>query len=268
MITLALIFSAAAQIAPECVAAAAGPAPEGYSEEGQQNFLLNYFALSTTFSAEHAPVPADPGHGSLGVDLNFIPALGCERRLVLGRSKTEDTNKTPVAPRIRATFAFPKLGPVHLYAGLAYIPPVTVFGTRNVIASGEIGAGIPLDSGPQFGLRYHYTLMKTVAEIATPVEPGGETYKDFFMGSTYGVDAMGGFRIGPVTPYVAAGFTTVSTFFWIGDDGVESNNTNPYNGFTGSLGAQFTWKWVDAAAEFYTAPGYLYTGRVRLAYAF
>ena len=35
-------------------------------------------------------------------------------------------------------FAFPQVGPFVPYAGLGYVPPVTVFGTRNVIALGGV----------------------------------------------------------------------------------------------------------------------------------
>lgn len=266
---LALASVALAAIDPECQAVADGPAPEWYvDDQHQQDYLLNYFALVTTLSPLHAPLPAEPGHGSVGLELSVIPPLSCDRRLVLARSKTEDTNKAPLVPRPRVLFAFPKLGPVVVYAGLAYVPPVTVFGTRNVIASGEIGAAVPLASGPELGLRYHHTLMKTVAEIATPFEEGGESVLDFYSGSTFGVDGMFGWKLGAFTPYLSAGFTDASTFFYIGDDGVVSNNLSPYAGFAGSLGAQARLGRLDLAAEFYTAPGYLYTGRLRAGFLF
>ncbi|MDP2313899.1 MAG: hypothetical protein Q8P41_13410 [Pseudomonadota bacterium] len=269
MILLALASHALAAIDPECQAIADGPAPEWYvDDQHQQDFLLNYFALVTTLSPLHGPVPAEPGHGSIGLELSIIPSLSCDRRLVLARSKTEDTNKAPVVPRPRVLFAFPKLGPVVFYAGAAYVPPLTVFGTRNVIASGEVGASVPLDSGPQFGLRYHYTLMKSVAEIATPFEEGADAVLDFYSGSTFGVDAMLGWELGAVTPYLSAGFTDASTFFYIGDDGVVSNNLTPYAGFAGSAGVQAHFGRLDLAGEFYTAPGYLYTGRLRAGFIF
>lgn len=279
---VALATLGLAQIAPECENAAASPPPDWYvDDQAQQDFLLNYFALSTTLSPQHPPVPTKPGHLSVGADLAIIPPLNCDRRLVLDRSKTEDTNKTPIAPRIRALFASPKFGDTVVYGGLAYIPPVTVFGTTNVIASGELGVGVQLDKGWQFGGRYHYTLLKTVAEIATPFNEEDPAVLDFYSGSTFGLDAMFGRRFGDVdldgtekgkgvalVPYLALGFTDASTFFYIGDDAVVSNNLTPYFGFTGSLGAQLTWRHLETAAEFYTAPGYLYTGRLRVAYRF
>lgn len=251
------------------------PACEGetqlYDDEGQQNYLLNYFALATTFSPLHAPVPHEPGRGSISLGLNVIPPLSCERRLVLNSSKTEDTNKAPVAPMPRLSFAFPKLGPIVPYGGVGYVPPVTVFGTRNVIVSGEIGVGIPLENGLQLGGRYHATLMKTVAEIATPFVEGDPAYDDFYSGSTFGVDAMVGYKLAEigVTPYLAVGFTDASTFFLIGDDLFVGENTDPFFGLTSSVGAQYVVAdRIDLAAEFYTAVGIIYTGRLRAGFQF
>ena len=62
--------------------AKAGP-PADYDEQAQQDFLVNYFGLSTTFSPIHGPIPHEPGHGAIGVELSVIPPLGCNRRLVM-----------------------------------------------------------------------------------------------------------------------------------------------------------------------------------------
>lgn len=265
----ALSGIAHATIDPDCQDVADGGTPAGYSEQGQQDWLLNYFSLATTLSPMHPPVPVEPGHGTVGLELLIIPPVSCEHRLVLDYSKTEDTNKAPVAPRPRVIFSLPKVGPVVLYGGFAYVPPITVFGTRNVILSAEAGVGYPMENGLQLGLRYHATLMKTVAEIATPFNEGDSAKDDFYVGSTLGTDAMVGFETKKLTPYVALGFTDVSTFFYIGDDGYVGNNADPYLGFTGSVGTNLQLvKWLDLDGEFYTAPGYIYTGRVRAAVRF
>lgn len=251
--------------------AAIDPACEGqtqkFDDAGQQDFLLNYFALATTLSPVHAPIPAEAGHGSIGLDALVIPPLSCEQRLVLNSTKTEDTNKAPVAPRPRMIFSFPEMGKVTLYGGAGYVPPVTLFGTRNVIVSGEVGAGMRLGEKHQVGLRGHTTLMKTVAEIATPFVEGGEPYDDFYSGSTFGVDLMYGFETEKWVPYAAVGFTDASTFFVIGDDAYLATNSSPFFGLTASAGVQANlFEKVDLAGEFYTAPGFIYTGRVRVAY--
>jgi hypothetical protein len=260
--------------------------PADYDEQAQQDFLANYVALATTFSPLHGPIPDEPGHGSVGLELSVIPPLGCERRMVLNYSKTEDTNKTPVVPRPRVTFTFPAMGAVRLYAGLAYVPPVPILGTRNVIVSTEFGLGVPVNS-LQLGLRVHGTLQKTIGDVATAFDESDPPFDDLYLASTFGLDAMAGYALGTWTPYLSLGFTDVSTFFYIGDDGVVTNNLHPYAGLTFSLGtsAQLGER-LRLAGEFYGAPGgyslpddtqesvkpgsrygHMYTGRLRLAVA-
>ncbi len=236
-----------------------------YNEQAQQDFLLNYFAMATTLSPLHSAVPLKGGQGSIGLELDIIPPLGCDRRLVLEGEKTEDTNKTPIAPRPRILFQFGDIGPIKPYAGLAYVPPVRVFGTRNVIISGEAGFGVSYDGGFEWGLRYHATLMKTIAEIATPFKDDDPEMLDFYSGSTFGIDfIMGQEVIDGLKPYVSLGFTDASTFFFIGDGSKVIDNKNPYASFTGSLGAQYSKGRLEYAGEFYTAPGLIYTGRLRM----
>lgn len=276
------LSTASAYVDPRCEGVAIA---DDYDEQSQQDFLANYVALSTTLSPQHAPIPHEPGHGAIGVDLAVIPPLGCKRRLVLGGTKTEDTNKTPVAPRIRASFAFPAIGKVQPWAGVAYIPPVPLLGTRNVIVSGEAGFGVQLSDKAQIGGRYHFSLGRTIGEIATPFDIEDPSFEDLYLASSFGVDAMFGYELGPVTPYVAAGITDVSTFFYIGDTSVVANNLHPYLGPVFSAGVDGLVKErIRFGAELYGAPGgvsrpdaeaerlagygrygRLYTARVRLA---
>ncbi len=279
IILLAAILAAgtahASNIDPACQAVATAAQANPPADQDQQDYLLNFFSLSTTFSPLHGFMPNEPGHGAISFEASVIPPVSCYHRLVFGATKTEDTNKAPVLPRPRITFTFPMLGPIALYGGLGYVPPLTVFGTRNVIASGEAGIALPLKSGLGFGLRYHYTMLKTVADVATAFDPTAPPVLDFYSGSTYGVDAMAGYNLHigkgdhplALSPYVALGFTNVATFFWVGDDGVVASNHTPYQGFTGSAGTQAQWKRIQGAAEFYTAPGYVYTARFRIGVA-
>jgi hypothetical protein len=244
---------ALASIDPQCQGI---PLPEDYDEQAQQDFLQNYVALATTLSPIHAPVPHEGGHGAIGVDFGVVPPLGCERRLVLNYTKTEDTNKTPLIPRPRITFALPTIGRMTPYAGFAYVPPVTLFGTTNVILSGELGAGFQFGEVVQLGARFHATSQKTVGEIATPFIEGDAPYDDLYLASSYGFDLMFGTDFDVVTPYIALGFTDVSTFFFIGDDSVVSNNFHPYFGPTGSVGVDaLVAKRLRLGGEFYAAPG-------------
>jgi hypothetical protein len=97
---------------------ALGPKPEDCSElvmtdywkeDTQDDFLANYVALSTSFSPIHGPIPHEPGHGSVGVDIAVIPPLGCGYLYIPAFDKFEDANKAPAVPRPTVSFAFPAL---------------------------------------------------------------------------------------------------------------------------------------------------------------
>ena len=246
-----------ASVDPACVEVANAGPPADYDEQSQQDFLQNYYALSSTLSPIHGPVPHEPGRGAVGLEIAALPPLPCERRLVLGYTKTEDTNKAPAIPRPRVTVALPALFDDRLvpYIGFAYVPPVTVAGVRNVIVSGEAGLGLRLGSW-QVGARFHATSHKTVGEVAPPFDPEDPAVDDLYLASTVGVDLLGGLSVGPLTPYVAVGLTDASTFFYIGDDGVVSNNLHPYFGVVGSAGVDALLAGrIRLGAELYAAPG-------------
>jgi hypothetical protein len=255
LLVLALPAVAHAEIDPKC---AGLPIPDDYDEQVQQDFLQNYFALTTTLSPQHGPVPHLPGHGAITVDVGVIPPLGCEKRYVLNWGKTEETNKAPAVPRPRVSFALP-VGDNKLivpYAGVAYLPPITLLGTRNVILSGEVGIGFRPKGGAQFGARFHTTTVKTVADVATAFTAEEPAVDDLYLASTFGFDGMVGYKVGDVVPYAAIGFTDVSSFFYIGDDGIPINNLHPYAGLTFSLGADALLGDIFRfGAEFYGAPG-------------
>ena len=81
-------------------------------------------------------------------------------------------------------------------------------------------------------------------------------FDDLFLGTTFGFDAMVGAVAGPVVPYLSAGFTDVSTFFYIGDDGIVSNNLHPYLGPNFSLGVDgLVAKHFRFGGEMYAATG-------------
>ncbi len=256
---LLLVGPALAEVDEKCINPANGQYlvdMSQYDEQAQRDFLNNYVALGTTLSAIHGPIPHAPGRGAIGVDLAVIPPLGCQRRFVEEGTKTEDTNKVPVVPRPRITFSLPQVGSMIPYASIAYVPPVPVGGTYNVIVSGEFGVGVPLGSALATGVRFHATSHRTVGDTATKYEPDDGDYLDLYLASTFGVDLMAGLKMGRISPYASVGFVDVSTFFWIGDDGVVPVNEHPYAGpvFSAGLDGLFSDQW-RLAGEFYAAPG-------------
>ena len=250
---LLLPAMAVAQVDPKCEGI---EQPSDYDEQTQQDFMSNYVALASTWSAGHAPIPHEPGHGVFGLSLGVMPPLRCEKRFVLNWNKTEETNKAPVIPRLFARFAFPEVGPLVPWASVAYLPPVPLLGTRNVVLSGAVGAGARIGDKLQLGGRFHATSHRTIGEIATPFTEEEPAVLDLYLASTFGFDLSAGYALGPVTPYASVGFTDASTFFYIGDDGVVTSNLHPYAGLAMSLGVEGrVGSGLYWSAELYGAPG-------------
>lgn len=245
-------------VAPECVGL---PRPDNYNEQVQQDFQANYFALVSSLSPLHGGVPNRPGRGSIGLDVGVIPPLGCSRRYVLDWTKTEDTNKSPILPRIRAMFSFPAIAKkVVPYAGVAVLPPVPVGGTRNLVVSAEGGVGVLAHEHVEPGVRMHTSIMRTYGDIATAFNPDDPAIDDVYVGATWGIDAIVGFPVEVdetrLTPYISAGYLDASTFFLVGDSRFVANNFHPYAGFTGSVGLDaLVWDRFRVAGEFFAAPG-------------
>ena len=250
------LSTAEASVDPKCE----GKTQKFEDDLDQQQFILNYVALSTSFSPIHAPKPLAESTTAAGLEFSLIPPLSCEQRLVLNSTKTEDTNKVPVMPRPRFTFTLPTQGKALVpYGSFAFLPPVPLGGVRTLLLSSEIGFGIERKSGTQYGSRFHVTSVRTIGEVATPFNEEDEPAEDIYVGSTFGLDIMFGKKLASgLTPYLALGLTDVSTFFYIGDDGYVGNNYDPFFGPVTSLGADKSAGNWNFAGELYAVPGLTY----------
>lgn len=231
--------------------------PSDYEEQLQQDFLMNYYALTATFSGIHAPVPHEGGKGMIGLRLNGMPPLPCKRRFALEHTKTEDTNKSPVLPAVTASYAFKDIKGAVPYVEASFLPPVPVAGTRNLLFQVAGGVGFNATEKLQLGVRVHASIQRTVGDIATPIAEGDPVFDDLFLGSSIGVQALGGYEIQSVTPYVMVGLVDASTFFYVGDSSVVTNNLHPYLGPEMALGIDGLWvkERLRFGAEYYGAPG-------------
>lgn len=258
VLTLAAVVSlpaAAAGIDEACIDEVK---PDDYNEQRQQDFLLNYYALAGSFSGVHGPVPHEPGHGSVGVTVNGMPPLPCKRRFALDFSKTEDTNKSPVLPTVGASYAF-DVGNEDIvpYVEVGFLAPVPVAGTRNLVFRAAGGVGFNVGDSVQLGARAHANIQRTVGEIATPFNEGDDPHEDLFIGSTLGAQVLAGVSVKSVVPFLMVGVLDASTFFYVGDSGVVTNNLHPYLGPEYAVGVdglvvndRFRW-----GVEYYGAPG-------------
>ncbi|MFZ9887991.1 MAG: hypothetical protein ACO3JL_10855 [Myxococcota bacterium] len=230
-----------AQIAPEC---AGTTVRADYDEDRQQAKLQNYFAAAFLMTPLAPPLPYAPGRASVGLEVGAIPPLSCQDRLVLGGTKTEDTNKLPANPRPRLVATLPDLGPVSSFFGLTFLPPIPTPLGSVLQAGAEGGVGWRTPTGLQLGARAHLNFARMRAEIATPFVDGDPAVDDLFYASSMGADLGAGYQL-PfeglrwLTPYVSLGIADVSSLFVIGDDFVIMENTlYPWWGATLAAGTQ------------------------------
>lgn len=252
-------MAARAEVDPRCQGL---PQPADYDEQVQQDFQQNYFALVSSWSPSHAPVPHAGGHGAVFVGVSIVPPLSCARRFVLDWTKTEDTNITPMIPRLGLSYAAPVIADrLTIYGSFAFLPPLRIAGTRSLILSGELGFGVEVLPLFDVGARFHTTLQRTYGDIATAFDPETEpVVEDVFVGSTWGIDVLLGVPIEvksqQITPFVAVGYLDASTFFFVGDSDFASENKHPYSGAALSAGLDMLLaKRFRFGAELYAAPG-------------
>jgi hypothetical protein len=249
---------------PECQNVAK---PAGYNESVQQAFLLNQVSLAASWSGVHGPRPHPEGGSILGLQLSGIPPLDCDHRFAQNHTKTENTNISPVLPRLAATLSLPSsdwdLFPesIQPWVDLGVLPPVQVRGQHITAASGAMGLGASLGDRWLVGLSGHMTLMRVIGDTALKIEKEGADWRDLYIGSTTGLNGMVGWSQGgreDLQVFFRAGVLGSTANYWVGDDRVMIDNPYPYRGPELGLGlgrakegnAHLYW-----GIELYAAPG-------------
>jgi len=270
---IALLVSANAfgQISSDCEGVVV---PDDYNEASQQAFLQNYFSAAFAMTALHAPLPfiRRSSKASIALEAAWVPPLNCQRRLVVGGTKTEETNRTPIFPRPRLTVALPSLGPIDSYIEVVALPPIKTPLGRVMQMGGEFGLGRAFDFGLSIGARTHLSIIHARSEIAGPFNEGDTIYDDLLIASSLGAEIGIGYthkNLDWITPYATAGIGDVSTMFIVGDNlSIVQNTTEPWSGLTASLGAQmFFWDHLLVVFEGSTAFPVLTTVKAKVGYA-
>lgn len=222
--SLAVFFlipaTAWSQVAPECDANQDGVVDAynqvDWSEDRQQANMLNFFAVTLGYSPERSPAPSTGFKVIPQVELGYIPALNCLERSVFNGTKTENTNKSPVYPRLRLRLELP----YGLYVGLAGIPPAPVAGVRTGSLGIEAGVGTVVDGHLELGLRTHLSGTRIQGDLAGPFE-GQTAVDDVFRSTVYGFEAGAGYRFSlggqQLTPYAGVGYTRVIALMYVGE---------------------------------------------------
>lgn len=220
--------------------------------------MANHFTLASTLSpqaltslvADHEP------RIFAGLDIGIIPPLNCYERYVrVGDiGKYEETNKSPVLPRLRLAAIREmnlakdnsKMTPVGMF-GLGFMPPIQVLQTWTLLISAEAAIGLKLNQQGVNSvlLRGHVTSMRTVGDIALAFEEDAPAIEDLFVGSSLGLGLVLThereiFENGALSGSLSAGILDTSSVFVVGDDDIITPNQHPYLGPELSLSAAYS----------------------------
>lgn len=240
VILICLISSVTfAQIAPEC---AGIQKPADYDEDKQQAFLHNYFSSAFMLTPMGPLTMTGKSTAGISAEAGWIPSLRCSQRLALGGTKTENTNLSPVLPRLRLRSQLPKLGPFDVMLGGGLIPPVPTFLGTVMNLGGEAALAWQSSFGLGVGLRGHLSVARVRADIATKIDPTAKDYDDEFVTTVYGGDigaqySMPWESLRWLTLYGAVGYASVHSLMIVGDDlALSQNYKYPWSGATIALG--------------------------------
>jgi len=248
-----------------------------YDEVQQQMNLINFYGISMAYSPVHSPAPFKALKVVPKLELAYLPQLTCLERTVYYGTKTENTNKSPVVPRIRIEVG----SPVGVYGSVAFIPPVKLFGVQTLLLGGELGYGLTLREKLELGVRAHAVYVKVVGDLAGPLE-GQEAADDTYTAMVPGADLSAGYRFaagtGQVVPYLGVGYTAVNASSKIGEDGVELPGEYEeyqallYRGINLEVGAQVRLNRFQIGLEAYMVPipefRFFFSPRLTVGYEF
>ena len=230
-----------------------------YAEGQQYGNLLNFYSVTMGSSPLHSAAPMEAMKLAAGLELSYIPQLGCAEQAVFGGYKTEPTNKSPVLPRLHVRFGLPG----GAYVGVNGVPPVPAFGVRTGMIGGELGYGRVLADHIELGGRAALEFGHVVGDLAGPL-PNQIDTADSFSDRLWSVEGMGGYRLSvddvAITPYLGLGYTRVASSMHIGEDNVDVPGAMgemqrlQYWGPHGELGASVGWGRLSGALEAYMVP--------------
>ena len=186
-----------------------------YAEGQQYGNLLNFYSVTMGSSPLHSAAPMEAMKLAAGLELSYIPQLGCAEQAVFCGYKTEPTNKSPVFPRLHLRFGLPG----GAYVGVNGVPPVPAFGVRTGMIGGELGYGRVLADHIELGGRTALEFGHVVGDLAGPLPNQIDTADSFsdrlwsVEGGISGLDEEGAGRSSSTSTAGRAATTYKDVFF-------------------------------------------------------
>jgi hypothetical protein len=243
------------------VFACAAGAARAQTMVDQQLRLIDIHDLLLDLPPVEAPAALRPLQMSLGVEVITVPTIdgttGSKKQITA-------SDHTSVFPRPRLMIGLPAPEGFRAFAGLAYIPPVTISDVNTDY--GGIEAGIAYAPGPlSVSLRLHAAHAFSKSPVTDPATI------DTLETSLYGADVTAGrvFEAGwaSFTPYGGLGVVHLHGRFRISSDGVVLTSDDTVLSLHAGLRVLVSRHW-EAVAELDAYPERLIHPNFRLAYLF
>jgi hypothetical protein len=179
----------------------------------QELRLIDIHGLLLDLPPVEAPGALRAFQASLGVEAITIPSIDGTTG---GKRQITASDRTLLFPRPRLMVGLPAPGDFRAFAGLAYIPPVTIQEVSTHYGGAE--AGIAYAPGPlAVALRGHVAYAFSKSPVTDPLT------RDSLETFLYGADVMSGYAFEAAwarwTPYAGLGVTHLHGRFRVTSDG-------------------------------------------------
>jgi hypothetical protein len=217
----------------------------------QEIRLVEIHSLLLALPQDNAPGAFRPGHVSLELELIGIPTINGQTG---GKVQFTASDRTPLFPRPRLFIGLPAPDGFRAYAGLAYIPPITVFQVTEHFGAIEAGLAWAPESPLTVGARAQIMVSRSETPVTDP------TTRDVLENFEFGGDLSAGYRLRlgvlDLTPFAAVGLSRINGVFRVITDNETLTSRTTNASVTGGVRLA-TRPGFEAFAEVVAFPGRL-----------
>jgi opacity protein-like surface antigen len=181
----------------------------------QEERLIEIHSLLIALPPGNAPGAYRPGELSLGVELVGIPNINGQTG---GKTQITASDETNVYPRLRAAVGLPAWHGFRAFAGLAYIPPITIRDITSNLGALEGGLSKEVARSLTVGVRAQLVLASSKAPVTDLSRQTRDTLDNFIGGGDLSAGYEFDFGWFSATPFAGAGLSYVAGNFTVTSD--------------------------------------------------